>query len=268
MEWAQVLKVVKRSLAQVASNKNIVGKRRRPPRNRKTFCKCNAFSSHDKVRISVSWSQPSYGHRTIQQSNTIISCHSLHLAIIRNAKKSTLDSGTRKLSRELRKEFHAEEMNQAEKLWIRTLQKVSFAKELDFLQSQRGTFPPVYITQLGLFLDDHWINRCKGRLSNAPLSEQSKTAVLLLSKQPLTNLIIQDVHSKITHSGIKDTLTTIRERFWIARGREAAKGILRKCATCKKVEGVPYRPQPTPDLPMKRVSLDPPFAHTGLEFLS
>ncbi|RMX49695.1 hypothetical protein pdam_00024118 [Pocillopora damicornis] len=32
------------------------------------------------------------------------------------------------------------------------------------------------------------------------------------------------------------------------------KGILRKCATCKKIEGVPYRPPPTPDTPMEQVS--------------
>ena len=42
---------------------------------------------------------------------------------------------------------------------------------------------------------------------------------------------------------------------------------LKKCVTCKRVEGVPYKPLPTPDLPMERVSLDPPFAHTGLDFL-
>ena len=41
-------------------------------------------------------------------------------------------------------------------------------------------------------------------------SSQSKNPILRLSKHPL---IIQDVHSKIKHSGIKNTLTTIRERF-------------------------------------------------------
>ena len=65
---------------------------------------------------------------------------------IRNAKKSTPGSETRQIPRELRKELDAEEMNQAEKLWIRTVQKASFAKELDSLQVQRGTFPPVCYT--------------------------------------------------------------------------------------------------------------------------
>ena len=45
------------------------------------------------------------------------------------------------------------------------------------------------------------------------------------------------------------------------------KGILRKCVTCNKVEGVPYRLPLTPDLAIERLSLDPPFAHAGLDFL-
>ena len=64
------------------------------------------------------------------------------------------------------------------------------------------------------------------RVNNAPHSQPIKTPVLLPSKQHLARLIIQDVHSKIKHSGIKDTLTTIRETFWIPRGREAVKRIL------------------------------------------
>ena len=121
--------------------------------------------------------------------------------------------------------------------------------------------------QFKLFLDDQQIIRCKGRVSIALLSEESKNPVFLPSKHPLTNLIIQDVHSKIKHSGFKDTLTTIRERFWVPRGREVVKQILRKSATCRRVRA-PNSPPPTSDLPMEQVSLDLPFAHTGLDFIS
>ena len=162
------------------------------------------------------------------------------LRFIRNAKKNTPGGQAHKIPRELlTKELKAQEFNQAETQWIKTVQKASFAKELDFLESQRGTFPPVYINQLGLFMDDQGITRCKGRVNNAPLSQPSKNPVLLPSKHHLSRLIIQDVHSKTKHSGIKDTLTTITETFWIPRGREAVKRILRKYVTCKRVEGVP-----------------------------
>lgn len=45
------------------------------------------------------------------------------------------------------------------------------------------------------------------------------------------------------------------------------KQISRKCATCRRVQGTPYRPSPTLDLPMELVSLDLPFSHTGLDFI-
>ena len=104
---------------------------------------------------------------------------------------------TRKTQGEpLSKELNAQELNEAELLWIKTVQNASFAKEFEFLQSKKGTFPPVYVTQFGLFLDDQHIIGCKGRVGNAPLSQESKNPILLPSKHRLTNLILKDVYSK------------------------------------------------------------------------
>ena len=98
----------------------------------------------------------------------------------------------------VKKELNAQELNQAEMLWIKTVQTASFGKELEYLQSKRGTFPPVYVTPGNLFLDDKQVNRCKGRVSSAPLShEESKNPILLPAKHPLTNIIIQDAHTRL-----------------------------------------------------------------------
>jgi len=35
---------------------------------------------------------------------------------------------------------------------------------------------------------------------------------------------------------------------------------------CRKLEGPPYSTGPPPDLPNERVSEDPPFSHTGVDF--
>ena len=70
------------------------------------------------------------------------------LRFIRNAKKGVSNRETHKTPREpLRKELNAQELNEAELLWIKTVQKASFAKEIEFLESNGGTFPPVYVTQ-------------------------------------------------------------------------------------------------------------------------
>lgn len=45
------------------------------------------------------------------------------------------------------------------------------------------------------------------------------------------------------------------------------KKILRSCVVCNKLEGVPYASVPPPDLPSERTSEDPPFSHTGIDFV-
>ena len=58
----------------------------------------------------------------------------------------------------------------------------------------------------------------------------------------------------------------MREKYWILKGRQTIKSILHSCVVCKKLEGLPYDSPPPPDLPACRVSEDPPFTHTGLDF--
>ena len=48
----------------------------------------------------------------------------------------------------------------------------------------------------------------------------------------------------------------------VKRSRES----WRSASFARKMEGTPYKPLSTPDLPSSRVSDDPPFTHTGLDF--
>jgi len=52
----------------------------------------------------------------------------------------------------------------------------------------------------------------------------------------------------------------------IFRGCEAVKKIVRRCNVCKHYEGRPYSGPQIPDLPVERVSEDPPFNYTGVDF--
>ena len=44
------------------------------------------------------------------------------------------------------------------------------------------------------------------------------------------------------------------------------RSVIRACIICQKYEGQPYNLPHPPDLPQVRVSEDPPFTHTGLDF--
>ena len=179
------------------------------------------------------------------------------LRFIRNLSKKVKSTGN---------ELSASEIDESEALWINAVQNLAFESEMKYLHGNQRTTPPVLVSQFGLFLDKRGIIRCKGRINESSLSESSKNPILLPSKHDFSNLIIRDTHGRIKHSGLRDTLSMLRERFWIPKGREAVKKCIRRCVVCRKVEETTYNPVGVPDLPSYRVSEDPPFSHTGLDF--
>ena len=108
--------------------------------------------------------------------------------------------------------------------------------------------------------------RSQGRIGLTDLPIHSKNPVLLPTHNPVVDLLIYDVRLRTKHSGTSDTLSTLREKYWILRGRQAVKRILKSCKICAKVEGLPYSSVVTPDLPSIRVSENPPFTHTGIDY--
>ena len=78
-------------------------------------------------------------------------------------------------------------------------------------------------------------------------------------------LIIADSHEHTIHSGLNSTLAKTWQHYWIVQGRQAVKKVVRRCVICKKFKGQPYPLPRAPDLP-ERVSNDPPFTYTGIDF--
>ena len=150
-----------------------------------------------------------------------------------------------KQSRELRKQGRERSRNkesnsllasEIELMRITCIQKASFKTELEFLGRKTNRSMPQYVSQFGLYLDKNRVLRCKGRLDKSGMEFGTRHPVLLPPKHPFVELIIRDVHERVKHSGIRDTLTTIRERFWIIRGRESVKRLIKGCVICRKAE--------------------------------
>lgn len=158
----------------------------------------------------------------------------------------------------------ADEINHAETYWIRTILANSFSSEIQFLRNGNQS-KPRQVEQFTLFLDEKQMLRCRGRI-NSSLPQTSKNPILLPSSHPYVDLLIRHTHERVKHSAVTNTLTTLRECFWILKGRQAVKRVLKRCVTCRKLEGLPYSSYSSPDLPSVRVSDDPSFTHTGLNF--
>ena len=163
-------------------------------------------------------------------------------------------------------QLEAVELERVEMLWICSIQIEAFCREIQYLEGNLGHGKPVYVDQFGLYLDDHHLLKCKGRVDNTTLAATEKHPVLLPTKHPVVKLLIREVHGRVKHGGVNTTLVVTCEKYWILKGRQLIKGILRSCVVCKKAEGSPYCAEPSPALPDFRVSDSPPFTHSRLDF--
>ena len=160
---------------------------------------------------------------------------------------SNLKALVRKKLKNVEKYVSAEETNSAEVMLIKGIQKRAFGKEFEFMQS-KGTSGkrPVIVNQLNLFLDEKGVIRCRSRLENAPLLEASKTPILLPSKTYFSELVASQAHERVFHDGVGETLSAVRGKYWILRGREIVypqNGSFQKLGTFLKKNALDFLPR-------------------------
>ena len=114
--------------------------------------------------------------------------------------------------------------------------------------------------QFGLYIDDSVLWRCGGRLNNSSLSERAKHLILLPTGHHFISLVALDCHKRVLHGGVRDTLTEIRMRFWILRGRSILRKVLRRCTVCTRFNARPFKAPEAPPLPQFHVQEYPPFS--------
>jgi len=149
-------------------------------------------------------------------------------------KVNSKDNNTSKLVR-------TDELERAENLMIRSIQHKAFRKEISYLQNNTKGLskarPPIYVNQFNLYIDEAGVLRCRTRIKNAQVRDSTKKPILLPSRNPYLELLIKDSHEKVFHNGVRETLNMLRQKYWILRGREGVKCIIKRCILCKNFEG-------------------------------
>ena len=74
------------------------------------------------------------------------------------------------------------------------------------------------------------------------------------------------MHKLVMHGGVGQTLTQLRQTYWLPKGRQITKKIIAKCVVCKKVQGKPFSSVTSPPLPASRVSATQAFQTTGIDY--
>lgn len=188
--------------------------------------------------------------------NKLLKVTSYVLRIVRNFKKQEPKQVG---------QLTTKEKCESQRKWIKNCQATTYDKEITNILSHSKTRLPL-VRQLCLFLDEDGSLRCGGRIYNVPLNESAKFPHLLPPNHPLTALIVYGAHINQLHSGVNSTVTALRQRFWITSIRQYVKKLLRRCVTCRKLEGTAYKaPDPAP-LPKVRVQEAAPFSVTGVDF--
>ena len=120
---------------------------------------------------------------------------------------------------------------------------------------------------LNLFYDEQSLLRSKTRHWELDkLDINRKLPVLLRSYSNFTKLVIMDSHEKVFDSGINSTLNFLRNKYWLTRGKQSIKFLLKNCVTCKYINGKTVIPPETTSLPKSRVDFSYPYQNIGLDY--
>ncbi|KRX98369.1 hypothetical protein T4E_7728, partial [Trichinella pseudospiralis] len=156
------------------------------------------------------------------------------------------------------------EMQNAENYWIRKAQHERFINEIRQLSGGRQVAANSRLQQFDPLIDEDGLLRIGGRLQNSDLPEGTKHPILLPDKHPITMAIIRRYHLRQLHCGCESTLATLRQRYWILRGRREMKGVIYACPCCRRIESRAFASKMAP-LPADRIRVTRPFENTGLD---
>ena len=81
-----------------------------------------------------------------------------------------------------------------------------------------------------------------------------------------SDLLVLDAHTKVKHNGTEETLTQVRQTYWIPQGRQLVKQVIHKCVICTIVEGKAYHLVKPPPLPKRRVTGNYAFQIISLDY--
>ena len=157
------------------------------------------------------------------------------------------------------------EIQKGEEWLISHVQAASFPEEIAS-SKQHGLVKDSNLANLNPFMcpTSHFL-RVGGRIHKSLLPEEEKHPIILPSNHPVVKLLIEDVHRRELHAGVEHTLSVLRQRFWLIKGRSTVRRTLRNCLICRHYQTKPFGQQMAP-LPEDRIKPAPPFTNVGLDF--
>eukprot|EP00794_Sanderia_malayensis_P010622 gene10622-biopygen7761 len=147
----------------------------------------------------------------------------------------------RRASRKSSKVLEAEEIEAAENVWMKECQQLYPPSEVQKTGTENGQ-EPVQILQ------------------------EDEQPVYLPKQHQLAKLLINDAHKRVMHMGVASTLAELRSRYWLPKGRQTVKMLIKLCQRCKRSYAKSFNEQKTVNLPEFRTRPGHAFQTTGVDF--
>ncbi|GFX57039.1 integrase catalytic domain-containing protein [Trichonephila clavipes] len=127
----------------------------------------------------------------------------------------------------------ADEIQNAEYFWLKCVQSEFYSAEILALKQNEQLRSSSEIKSLVPYLDENNLLRLTGRLLEADLCFGEKHPVILPRRCKFTELLVIREHERIGHCGVSATLTQLRKKYWVPKGRQLVKTMIRICLVCK-----------------------------------
>ncbi|XP_018407562.1 PREDICTED: uncharacterized protein LOC108783489 [Cyphomyrmex costatus] len=159
-----------------------------------------------------------------------------------------------------------EELEQANIIIIRLVQRQVYEREIEDLQNGREVHRKSKLLTLRPFLDEQGLIRVGGRIRHAEINIDQKHPYILPSKNHITTLMLREEHKRLLHCGPEQLLASIRLRYWPLSGRHEARKVTRQCLECFRLKPKPLEAVMS-DLPKDRLQgTVRPFAVSGVDY--
>ena len=159
----------------------------------------------------------------------------------------------------------AQEIQDAEWKIVKHAQKRAYPEEIAALETGKQLSPLSKLRQLSPFIDDAGMLRVGGRLDHAPVLYGVRHPVILPPDDDVTRLVITSSHYRVLHSGLERTLTDVKQRYWVPKGRSRVKQTIRACTVCRR-RGAKPTPPFMSDLPVERFDMTRAFSTSGVDY--
>ena len=174
------------------------------------------------------------------------------------------------------KQLSVEDIKTAEIQLIKYVQRSSFPYIMAILKREtparqqkselKCSEPFGLIYKLRPWLDQSGILGVGGRLENAQIDYEAKHQTLLPYNHHVSCLIIMAHHELVGHFGTEYVLASLRQKYWIVKGRAMVRKVIGRCLICRRYN-VRRGQQLMADLPSDRLTPDnPPFTHVAIDF--